>query len=273
MTVGTINGNARYAHVDPEYRADLGQRLGELRIARKMTQRKIAGLLNCDHSAVSLIENNKYPSLTEDMARRIEDVLSLASQGYEAWFMPYLQVERTATILRSWEPLAIPGLLQTEAYAWWVIRGANPGRPDTAIGEVVAKRMRRQEIWSRADPAPPFLAAIIGEAALRQVPEPAVMREQVAHLLLMAANPRVSIQVLPFGAPGHGGQHAPFVVASFDPDPKPDVANLDNALDGETVSEREQVTTLFLLYDALSRRALRERESEDFIKEMAGQWT
>jgi hypothetical protein len=35
--------------------------------------------------------------------------------AYEAWVRALLEMEERATVLRNWEPLVVPGLLQTEA--------------------------------------------------------------------------------------------------------------------------------------------------------------
>lgn len=126
----------------------LGHRLREMRRARGMTQASVAEVLNCDHSAVSRIESGTYP-LTPQMFRAVERLLAFAAaDGYETWFISYLEIERTATVLRTWEPLVIPGLLQTEAYARQVITGANPGGSDADIEQRVAARMARQQVWS-----------------------------------------------------------------------------------------------------------------------------
>jgi transcriptional regulator with XRE-family HTH domain len=218
-----------------------------MRRARDMTQASVAEVLNCDHSAVSRIESGTYP-LTPQMFRAVERLLALASaEGYETWFINYLDTEQTATVLRTWEPLVIPGLLQTEAYARQVIDGANPGSPEPDIEQRVAARMARQQIWHRTDPLPPMMPVIIGEAALRRpLGGPQVMREQLEHLVAVARQPRVSVQVLPLSSPSTAGLLAPFVVASFAPDPRPDVAYLDNALDGTLTGKRDQVARLSL---------------------------
>jgi transcriptional regulator with XRE-family HTH domain len=79
-----------------------------MRRARGMTQASVAEVLNCDHSAVSRIESGQYP-LTPQMFRPVERLLSFAAaDGYETWFISYLEIERTATVLRTWEPLVIP---------------------------------------------------------------------------------------------------------------------------------------------------------------------
>jgi transcriptional regulator with XRE-family HTH domain len=253
----------------------LGRRLHEMRRARGMTQASVAEALNCDQSAVSRIENGQYP-LTPQMFRAVERLLSFAAaDGYETWFISYLEVERTATVLRSWEPLTVPGLLQTEAYARQVFRGANPGRAPADIDQRVTARLARQQIWERADPPPPMMPVIIGEAVLRRrLGGAEVMRQQLERLVTAAeGEPRVTVQVLPFGSPGQAGMLAPFVVASFAPDPRPDVAYLDNALDGATTGRRDQVARLALLYDALARDALSPDDSAELIKQVMREWT
>jgi transcriptional regulator with XRE-family HTH domain len=255
--------------------ATLGRRLREMRRARDMTQAGVAEVLNCDHSAVSRIESGTYP-LTPQMIRAVERLLALASaDGYEAWFISYLETERTATVLRTWEPLVIPGLLQTEDYARQVLKGAYPGHSDADIDQRVAARLARQKIWERTEPPPPMMPAIIGEAVLRrELGGPRVMREQLARLLAVAeGDPRVTVQVLPFGSPGCAGMLAPFVVASFAPDPRPDIAYLDNALDGNLTDKRDQVARLALLYDAMAREALTPSDSAEKIKQVMQGWT
>jgi Domain of unknown function (DUF5753) len=81
------------------------------------------------------------------------------------------------------------------------------------------------------------------------------------------------VQVLPFGSPGCAGMLAPFVVASFAPDPRPDVAYVDNALDGATTERRDQVARLALLYDALARDALSPGDSAELIAKVMREWT
>lgn len=260
---------------DPAALEALGRRLREMRRARGMTQASVAEVLNCDHSAVSRIEGGTYP-LTPQMLRAVERLLSFAAaDGYETWFISYLEVERTATVLRSWEPLVVPGLLQTEAYARQVLRGAYPGHSNSDIDQRVGGRLARQQIWQRTDPLPPMMPVVIGEAVLRrQVGSAEVMHEQLARLAaVIESDPRVSIQVLPFSSPGCAGLLAPFVVASFAPAPRPDVAYVDNALDGTPTENRDQVARLTLQYDALAREALRPSDSAELITRAMREWT
>jgi len=166
----------------------------------------------------------------------------------------------------------VPGLLQTEAYARAVLRGARPTDSDAGIEQLVAGRMARQEIWERDDPEPPVLSVILGEAVLRQrVGGAAVMREQLGRLIEAARNPRITVQVMPFTAEAHPGLLGPFVVASFENGP--DAAYLDSVLDGQVSERRQQVAQARLLYDTLAREALSPGASVELITKVAQEWT
>jgi Domain of unknown function (DUF5753) len=182
-------------------------------------------------------------------------------------------MEARATVVRWWEALVVPGLLQTEAYARAMIRAGRPGDSTAEIEQLVTSRLARQEIWERQDPPPPMLFAVLGEAVLRQrVGDAAVMREQLGHLVESSGNPRITIQVLPFAAAAHPGLLGPLLVASFDNDR--DAAYLDNALDGQVTERRKQVARVTLLHDTLRIEALSPGASADMIAKVAEEtWT
>ena len=131
---------------------------------------------------------------------------AMLNRAYESWVRALLEMEDRATVLRWWEPLVVPGLLQTGAYARAIIRAGRPGDSDAEVDQVVIARISRQAIWDPKDPPPPMLFGVLGEAILRQgVGDAQIMRDQLGHLAAMAANPRVTVQVLPFGAAAHPG--------------------------------------------------------------------
>jgi hypothetical protein len=50
--------------------------------------------------------------LTPQMFRAVERLLTLAAaDGYETWFISYLEIERTATVLRTWERTDPPPMM------------------------------------------------------------------------------------------------------------------------------------------------------------------
>jgi transcriptional regulator with XRE-family HTH domain len=218
------------------------QELRAQREAAGLTQEQLAKLMGYSPSVVAKLETCRtMPSPqhadqadaalgTPGTFARLRSVIMAAA--FEPWFLVYLDIEARATVLRSWQPLVVDGLLQTEAYARSMLRAGRPGDSDAAIEQLVSTRMARQQIWERDDPPPPMLSVILGEGVLRQtVGDGAVMAGQLGHLIAAAASPRITVQVMPFAAAAHPGMLGPFVVASFDSDP--DAAYLDNALAGQ----------------------------------------
>lgn len=170
------------------------QELKAQREAAGLTQEELAKLMGYSASVIAKLETCRTaPSAqhaeqadaalkTPGTFRRMRK--AWANSAQETWVRALLEMEERATVLRNWEPVVVPGLLQTQAYAHAILRGARPADNDTAIDELVAARMARQEIWDREDPDPPILSAIVGEAILRQrVGDAGVMREQLERLV------------------------------------------------------------------------------------------
>lgn len=258
------------------------QELRAQREAAGLTQEELAKLMGYSTSVVAKLETCRvFPSpehaAQADAALRMPGTFGRIRAGvvngaYEPWVRALLDMEERASVLRNWQPLLVPGLLQTEAYAREIIRAARPGDGEAEVEQVVTARMARQEIWQREDPPPPMFSVIFGEAVLRQLVGAAdVMRQQFSHLIEAAANPRISIQVMPFATAAHPGLLGPFVVASFDD--SPDAAYLDNALDGQVTERRKQVARVALLYETLAREALSPGASRELIARVIHEWT
>jgi transcriptional regulator with XRE-family HTH domain len=254
------------------------QELKAQREAGGLTQEQLAKLMGYSPSVIAKLETCRtLPSPQHasqaDKALRAPGTFGRMRQAmlngaYEPWVLALLDMEERATVLRNWEALVVPGLLQTEAYARGVLRGARPTDSDAAIEQLVTARMARQYIWERQDPEPPVLSAILGEAVLRQrVGDAIVMREQLGRLLETTENPRITIQVMPFTAAAHPGLLGSFVVASFENGP--DAAYLDSVLDGQVSERRKQIAQAKLLYDTLAREALSPGASAEMIMKVA----
>jgi transcriptional regulator with XRE-family HTH domain len=107
-------------------------------------------------------------------------------------------LEQQATTIREWQPLMVPGLLQTEDYARELL-SLPGGPPASEVGAMVAARMQRQNVLYQRGKSITF---VIGEMALRTPPgAPEVLRSQLERLMVTAGFSSVTIGVLPLGRP------------------------------------------------------------------------
>ncbi|MFK0254378.1 helix-turn-helix domain-containing protein [Streptomyces sp. NPDC090445] len=110
----------------------------------------------------------------------------------------YMATEADCLALFSYEPLFIPGLLQTEEYMRALMNQACPPADDETIEERVRFRLHRQATMARR--VTTHYGFTIYEAALRTgVGGTEAMRRQLFHLLEAAEARNVSVQVLPQG--------------------------------------------------------------------------
>ena len=179
--------------------------------------------------AIELGQRAATSEVTEDLERmltahgaltRLREEIGdgLGYQAYPSWFQEWLVSEREAKKLRWFEPMLVPGLLQTEDYARAIFR-SRFGMTDEEIDKQVAARLKRQEILARE--RPPVLWVIVDEAVLcRPVGGRYVMREQVNHLIEAAERPHVSVQVISSTVGAHRGLSAgAFIIADFEDAP------------------------------------------------------
>ncbi|MEV0426637.1 helix-turn-helix transcriptional regulator [Micromonospora sp. NPDC050495] len=185
------------------------------------------------------------------------------------WFRPWAELEQDAISIRSCEPLVVPGLLQTEAYARAVL--ATGGLvPPAEVERILASRLQRQVIL--AAEAPPQLIAVIDEMVLRRlVGGRVVMFGQLTHLAAMAEQEHVQVRVIPADGPWHTGLAGTFMLARL-PDGT-EVAYLDNQLRGEIVSDPLDVATLGRRWESISGEAFPRRKSIELIREVATTWS
>ncbi|WP_311044676.1 DUF5753 domain-containing protein [Streptomyces sp. ID38640] len=158
---------------------------------------------------------------------------------------------------------AVPGLLQTDAYARALLRTSRPRDTDAQIERLVSARMERQSIL--AGSSPPLLWCILDEAVVRRpVGGPMVMRDQLEHLLTQVQSSHVVMQVLPFGAGEHPVMGGSLTLLSFERGP--DVAYTESSHSGELIEAPEDVAEYTLAYDLLQAKALPPDESVTLVR-------
>ena len=128
----------------------------------------------------SKIETGERPP-AEDFPPRLDAVPELDTRGaltrlwdhlkkgqkqrLYGWFQEWADIEAQATVLRWYEPLVVPGLLQTEDYARAILSARPDGNLDD-LDEQVAARLARQAILDRT--GAPQLWCILDEGVLHR---------------------------------------------------------------------------------------------------------
>jgi transcriptional regulator with XRE-family HTH domain len=173
--------------------------------------------------------------------------------------------ETEAVTITDFEPMFIPGLLQTDPYARAVIsRGVN--LPAREVEERVAARTARKTVISK--PYPPQLTFIIHEFALRlPVGGPEVMSEQLHELLRLSARPNIEIRIIPLSAGAHAGMAGGFRYMTFT-QVNP-VVYLEGENSGLFLEELSESTAYRNVISGLAESALSEGQSREFIADLA----
>jgi transcriptional regulator with XRE-family HTH domain len=207
-----------------------GAELRHYRTNAGMSQEQLGARVYCSGDLIGKVENGQRAP-TEEFTAACDAVVELATGGalgrlrellkgylkqraYPGWFVRWPDKEASAKTLRWFEPLVVPGLLQTEDYARAIFR-TRVGATGDEISEMVAARMERQAILE-CD-TPPMLWVVVDEGVLRRpVGGKHVMREQLNSLMAAARRPNIVVQVIPAGV---GATRACAAVPSLLPNP------------------------------------------------------
>ena len=190
--------------------------------------------------------------------------------GHPSWFSEWLEVEQRATSLSSWEPLSIPGLLQTADYARAIL-AAGPDTAEDELEQLVSARIERQAIFDRA--TPPKLWAVMDEAVLhRLIGSRKIMYDQLLHLADTSCHPSITVQIVPAGIGAHAGLLGGFAIASFGS--APGTVYMESPDQGQTTGKPSVVGKLSLTFGTLRADALPRGASRDLIGKIAEErWT
>ncbi|MEV4361975.1 helix-turn-helix transcriptional regulator [Nonomuraea sp. NPDC049625] len=255
-----------------------GEVLKKARNSAGLSQTALGDLLSCSESLVGLIERGKRrPSKKFTLAA--EAVLGLKGELFgllpnttvmstPKWFSEWPKVEEKAHTIRTWQPLVVPGLLQTARYARAIL-SAEPGVTEQWIEAAVETRLRRQSVFERE--SPPMYWALLDECALlRPVGGKEVMREQLEHLLEMSGRPNISFQVVPLEVGATAGLLGGFALAqSHD---IPDHISLEDAALGSVSAHEDTVRRVSVRYDAIHKWAHPLHMSQRLVREVAAKY-
>ncbi|MGV9645321.1 helix-turn-helix domain-containing protein [Streptomyces sp. NPDC003514] len=257
-------------------RALLGAELRHAREKAGLSQEKLGQLLFVSGSFVGQLEAGTRRLQTEQ-ARVLDEVLGTgdffrrncrvtAVSRYPEHFAQAADAEATATEIREYAPLLIPGLLQTPAYAEAVCRAYQPTAPQEAIDRLVSARMERARLLS--DPTNPLLWVVLDEGALRRLTGGReVMAEALRHIAALVRRSRVIVQVLPFEAGAHAAMQGALKLMEFED--APPLVYFEGIGTGRLEDDPATVRRRRHTYDLLAACALSPRKSLAVLEAMA----
>ncbi|MFJ1543471.1 Scr1 family TA system antitoxin-like transcriptional regulator [Streptomyces sp. NPDC088246] len=177
------------------------------RVRAGLTQKDAADKLLISESLMGAVERaERIPTLelladadrVFDAGGALEACVELIDEEkYPAKFLGWARLERKARVVSAYETMLIPGLLQTEAYAYALYRARKPAYTEDEIVRHVEARLERQAVLMRTPP--PYAGFVIEESILgRTLGGAEVLKEQLLHLLeCMRRMNHLTVQVMP----------------------------------------------------------------------------
>jgi transcriptional regulator with XRE-family HTH domain len=289
-------------------RQRLGVLLHDVRTAAGLTLTDAARPLQRTAPTISRLENGKVtPRLLDvralldvyaeakagvitDEIRELVDLLAEAGRR-PSWFSPYgdvlsgplvnedhrrfLQLEAEASMIQSFQPDVVPGLLQTRAYVQAIADTYYPRTSQRERERFVAFRLERQQAVAERGSAID-VHVVIGEQALRRsIGGPAVLREQLGALVdkLRDDSANIRIQIAPMNLTVRGAIGGPFLVMRFSDEKDVDFVYLEGRSGADYLESPDDIEQYRDQFDDLADSALDHDASiaaiEEAIKAMA----
>lgn len=259
----------------------------DLRVTRDragITQAAAAKVLGCSQGKINHLESGRNQQQPDEVTKllraygadveQVDRMASLAGRADQGtwwapfsevlpnWFQTFVGLEGLARAAFSYEPLLLPGQLQTPAYAEALLVG-NLRVPPLEVQGVVRARMARQRLQD--DERPLQFRSVIEQYVLdRIVGGPEVMRAQLEHLLAVIEWDNVELRVLPVEVAVHDGLDGDFLLLDFDE--AQSIGYIEYPTGAIYVQDQDHVGLYTLAADRLFAAALSEADSASFIE-------
>jgi transcriptional regulator with XRE-family HTH domain len=269
----------------------------ELRNARQerdLTQEQVAKAMYWSLSKMVRIEKAQssisvndlkalllYYKITDE--ERTAELVDLAEAARkQSWWSSYSNVapktllelidyESAASSVRQFEPMFVPGILQTREYARAVLQNYYVTRPESELTALVELRTKREDLLNRDD-APKF-SFILDEPVIHRVAGgPSVMRRQLDRLVEVAKSPHVTIRVVPYSAGIHPGTR-PFEIIQFVDAADEFALFLENPRGDDINDDPEETENYRERFERIEDKSLKPADSLAFINDVAAGMT
>ncbi|MBZ4017131.1 helix-turn-helix domain-containing protein [Streptomyces purpurogeneiscleroticus] len=241
-----------------------------------LTQDALGRRIEFSKSQVAMVERGDRPPKGQFVPRADEAVgargallaaaVELHVSRMPYWFEEFAYEEARCRALHSYQNQVIPGQLQTDAYARVVFGCHCPSMSDDEIEASVATRLARQKLFHRKPAA--IISFIVEESALcRPLGGPAVLKEQLHHVLDIGRLRNVEIQVMPSNRQTHAGLDGPMVL--LETAERQQLAYVEGQNGSFFISEQPGLGDITERYGILRAQALSPEDSAQLIEQVA----
>jgi transcriptional regulator with XRE-family HTH domain len=274
-------------------RRRLRAELRQARLDAGLTQEAVAEHMDWSLSKLIRIETGAVGISTNDLtallrlynvkdAKRVRALIAQAKEArkqtwwskYRAVLPPtyfhYIEFETSASIIRSYDTLVIPGLLQTEEYATAITQRNRLDPNPKTVSALVEVRMKRQQLLLDR-PGSPLLFFVLDEAIIhRLVGDEDLRQAQVEKLIDMADRPEITIEIVPFSAGIHRGLIEDFNILEFGGTDDSDVLYFEGArLASFSRDEADEIVLYRELFEEMRNLSLGPKGTRDYLVEVA----
>ncbi|MDX2935919.1 helix-turn-helix domain-containing protein [Streptomyces ipomoeae] len=255
-----------------------GAMVQALREHAGLSREELADLIGYSkHMVASVEQGRRMPdmALVEGVDRALGGTGALIAAGQHlgrqpglaAWFRRWAKLEAAAIVLYTYECRMIPGLLQTEAYARALFNDRLPLLSDEEIEEQwTARAMRQRLLHDRPNTAFSFI--LEEHMFLRRTGGAEVTRELLDHVLEIAEQRNVEIQVMPLARESHAGLAGP--IRLLETPENRWFAYCEGQRGGMLVAEAKEISVLQSRYARMRSQALTIPDSVSLLQRMRG---
>ncbi|MEU3726431.1 helix-turn-helix transcriptional regulator [Streptomyces sp. NPDC031705] len=274
---GNDSGDKEASTPDPDL-LDFGRTVKAFRKRAGWTQEEFRRRVGYSLQYVASVEQGRrHPSAL--FVRKSEEVLDsfgvieIAAKrlsrrrGIASWFRQWADLEQEALALNTYECRAIPGLLQTKAYARALVSDVLPPPSPEEAEDRVTARIDRHALLTRI-PYTVFSFIIDEAVILRQTGGPEVTRELIDHLLEVTELPNVDLQIMPLVSPHHAGLDGAFCLLETT---EHDWAGYsEGQQSGRVLTDPKDISVLHQRYAKLRIQALNPADSAGLLMRRRG---
>ena len=173
-----------------------------------------------------------------------------------------LQFEAESTMIRTYQPVLVPGVLQTPDYANFLIGWYNKSLTEEDRRVRFEVRMQRQRQLLEAEDGPMFLAIMDESFLKREIGGARIMADQLDKLVELNRHPRVQVRIVPYREGALLGLMGQFSLLDLgDDDPDDAVLYRETFLSDALDHNAGQIKYHRRMFEALWLRSLDEEQT------------